>query len=74
MVMLKLMTSFETVLETRRFTLPSSSEDHGRWHSIQHTFDQRGPTLESEAAAGKCLVMFLCDDVRITGVSLKLEV
>ena len=68
MAMLKPMTPFDTVLATKRFVLPVTEgdpEEHGRGHRLYHEFDSRG--------VGKCLIMFLCDDVKITGISLKLE-
>ena len=70
MILLKLMSQNEKVLSAKRILLPSvegNEEEHGMWHHVHHTFE--GYPKEAE----KVLVMFLGDDMKITGTSLKLK-
>ena len=70
MILLKLMSQNEKVLSAKRILLPSvegSEEEHGMWHHVHHTFEGYPKGAE------KVLVMFLGDDMKITGTSLKLK-
>ena len=70
MILLKLMSTTEAVLSAKRILLPSAEgneEEHGAWHQVRHTFEGY------PAGADKFLVMFLGDDMKITGVSLVLK-
>ena len=70
MILLKLMSQNEKVLATKRVLLPAvegNEEEHGMWHQVRHTFDSYPEDAE------KFLVMFLGDDMKITGTSLKLK-
>jgi hypothetical protein len=71
MTHLKLMTSSEKVLATKQIVLPEvegHADTHGRWHRLYHSFE------EAPDGAERCLVMFLGDDIKVTAISLMLEI
>ena len=64
------MSPTEVVLSAKRILLPAaegSEGQHGAWHQVRHAFEGY------PAGADKFLVMFLGDDMKITGVSLVLN-
>ena len=70
MILLKVMSQSEKVLAAKRVLLPATEgneEEHGMWHNVHHSFDGYPEGAE------KFLVMFLGDDMKITGVSLKFK-
>ena len=70
MILLKLMSQNEKVLAAKRILLPAiegNEDEHGMWHHVHHTFDGY------PAGADKFQVMFLGDDMKITGTSLMLK-